>query len=43
VDDIVGVLDAFDLAAAHLVGVSPGDAMALLVALDHPDGSAVSR
>lgn len=36
-DDAVGVLDAVDLATAHLVGISMGGAMAQLVALDHPD------
>src|SRR4051794_31168645 len=36
-EDIVGLLDAFDMSAAHLVGVSAGAAMAQLVALDHPD------
>jgi pimeloyl-ACP methyl ester carboxylesterase len=35
--DAVGVLDAFDLPAAHLVGVSAGGAFAQLIALDHPD------
>ena len=36
-DDIAGVLDAYDLSAAHLVGVSAGAGMAQLSALDHPD------
>jgi pimeloyl-ACP methyl ester carboxylesterase len=31
------VLDAFELPAAHLVGVSAGGAFAQLLALDHPD------
>ena len=35
--DAVGVLDAYNLAAAHLVGVSAGGAFAQLIALDHPD------
>jgi pimeloyl-ACP methyl ester carboxylesterase len=37
VEDAVGVLDAFSIGAAHLVGVSAGGALAQLVALDHPD------
>ena len=37
VDDAVGLLDAFDLVRAHLVGVSSGGAVAQLAALDHPD------
>lgn len=37
VEDAVGVLDAFGVRAAHLVGVSAGGALAQLVALDHPD------
>jgi pimeloyl-ACP methyl ester carboxylesterase len=37
VADTVGLLDAFGLAAAHLVGMSMGGALAQLVALDHPD------
>src|SRR3954451_9029634 len=35
--DAVGVLDAYELAAAHLAGVSAGGALAQLVALGHPD------
>ncbi len=35
--DAVGVLDAYNLAAAHLVGVSAGGAFAQLIALDHPE------
>jgi pimeloyl-ACP methyl ester carboxylesterase len=37
VADIRGVLDAYELPAAHLVGVSAGGALAQRVALDHPD------
>jgi pimeloyl-ACP methyl ester carboxylesterase len=36
VADAVGVLDAYDLAAAHVVGVSAGGAFAQLVALGFP-------
>jgi pimeloyl-ACP methyl ester carboxylesterase len=35
--DAVGVLDAYEIPAAHLVGVSAGGAFAQLLALDHPD------
>jgi pimeloyl-ACP methyl ester carboxylesterase len=35
--DAVGVLDAYDLGAAHLVGVSAGGGIAQAVALDLPD------
>ncbi|MFL5874593.1 MAG: alpha/beta fold hydrolase [Solirubrobacteraceae bacterium] len=35
--DAVGVLDAYGIPVAHLVGVSAGGAFAQLVALDHPD------
>jgi pimeloyl-ACP methyl ester carboxylesterase len=37
VADAVGVLDAFGLDSAHLVGRSMGGGIAMLAALDHPD------
>src|SRR4051795_11748630 len=37
VADVSGVLDAYEIPAAHLVGVSAGGAFAQLVALDHRD------
>jgi pimeloyl-ACP methyl ester carboxylesterase len=37
VADAVGVLDAYELAAAHVVGVSAGGALAQLLALRFPD------
>jgi pimeloyl-ACP methyl ester carboxylesterase len=37
VADAPAVLDAYDLPAAHLVGVSMGGALAQLLALDYPD------
>jgi len=36
-EDTVGVLDAFDIEAAHFVGVSSGGGLAQELALDHPD------
>ena len=36
-EDAVGVLDAFGIRAAHLVGVSAGAGLAQELALDHPD------
>ena len=37
VADAIGLLDAFDLGSAHLVGRSMGGAIAMLAALDYPD------
>lgn len=37
VDDALGVLDAYDLRAAHVVGASAGGGLAQLLALGHPD------
>lgn len=36
VDDAAGVLDAYDVQAAHVVGVSAGGALGQLLALDYP-------
>lgn len=35
-DDLVAVLDAYDLPSAHLVGMSLGGTLSQMVALDHP-------
>src|SRR3954463_5357284 len=37
VADAAGVLDAYEIAAAQIVGVSAGGAFAQLLALDHPE------
>lgn len=37
VADAVGILDAYDIPAAHIVGVSAGGAFAQLLALDFPE------
>src|SRR3954465_10903542 len=37
VADAVGILDAYGIPAAHIVGVSAGGALAQLAARDHPD------
>jgi pimeloyl-ACP methyl ester carboxylesterase len=37
VDDIVGLLDAFGLERAHLVGISMGGGIAQVLGVEHPD------
>lgn len=37
VTDPLAILDAYDIGAAHLVGISMGGAIAQVLALDHPD------
>jgi pimeloyl-ACP methyl ester carboxylesterase len=36
-DDVIGVLDAVGIDAAHIVGVSVGGMVAQVAALEHPD------
>jgi pimeloyl-ACP methyl ester carboxylesterase len=36
VDDAAGVMTAYDVTTAHIVGVSAGGALAQLLALDYP-------
>jgi pimeloyl-ACP methyl ester carboxylesterase len=35
--DVAGVLDAYEIPAAHIIGVSAGGAFAQMLALEHPD------
>ena len=39
-EDAIGILDAFDLSRAHLVGRSMGGSIAMLSCLEHPDREA---
>jgi pimeloyl-ACP methyl ester carboxylesterase len=36
-DDAVGVLDAYDIAKAHIVGLSMGGMIGQIMAIEHPD------
>jgi pimeloyl-ACP methyl ester carboxylesterase len=43
VADAVGILDVYGIAAAHVVGVSAGGALAQLLAIGFPDRRECSR